>query len=53
VINQRLVRFLGSDGNHDRATDDVIGRVQAKGVASIGGATCRRMRVMCVWAADA
>jgi len=24
VINQGLVRFLGSDGNHDRATDPVL-----------------------------
>jgi hypothetical protein len=48
-----LVRFLGSDGNHDRATDDVIRRIQVKGVAWFGGATWRGMRVMrvsaCSW----
>jgi glutamate/tyrosine decarboxylase-like PLP-dependent enzyme len=53
IINQGLVRFLGSDGNNDRATDDVIRRIQAKGVAWFGGATWRGMRVMrvsvCNW----
>jgi glutamate/tyrosine decarboxylase-like PLP-dependent enzyme len=53
VINQGLVRFLAEDGNHDRQTDDVIKRVQAKGVAWFGGATWRGMRVMrisvCNW----
>jgi glutamate/tyrosine decarboxylase-like PLP-dependent enzyme len=53
VINQGLVRFLGSDGDHDRATDDDIRRIQAKGVAWFGGATWRGMRVMrvsvCNW----
>jgi glutamate/tyrosine decarboxylase-like PLP-dependent enzyme len=54
VINQGLVRFLAPDGNHDRQTDDVIRRIQAKGVAWFGGATWRGMRVMrisvCNWA---
>jgi len=54
IINQGLVRFLAQDGNHDRRTDDVIKRIQAKGVAWFGGATWRGMRVMrisvCNWA---
>ncbi len=53
VINQGLVRFLAADGDHDRATDAVIHRIQAKGVAWFGGATWRGMRVMrvsvCNW----
>jgi glutamate/tyrosine decarboxylase-like PLP-dependent enzyme len=53
VINQGLVRFLRSDGDHDRHTDDVIARIQRKGVAWFGGATWRGMRVMrvsvCNW----
>jgi len=53
VINQGLVRFLAADGNHDRATDDVIRRIQAKGVTWFGGATWRSIRVMrvsvCNW----
>lgn len=53
IINQGLVRFLAADGDHDRATDDVIRRVQASGVAWFGGATWRGMRVMrvsvCNW----
>jgi glutamate/tyrosine decarboxylase-like PLP-dependent enzyme len=54
IINQGLVRFLAPDCNHDRQTDDVIRRIQAKGVAWFGGATWRGMRVMrisvCNWA---
>ena len=46
IINQGLVRFLGKDCNHDRRTDEVIRRIQAKGVAWFGGATWRGMRVM-------
>jgi glutamate/tyrosine decarboxylase-like PLP-dependent enzyme len=53
VINQGLVRFLGPDGNHDRATDAVINAIQHKGVAWFGGATWNGMRVMrvsvCNW----
>jgi glutamate/tyrosine decarboxylase-like PLP-dependent enzyme len=53
VINQGLVRFLGRDGNHDRATDEVIARIQAGGVAWFGGATWNGRRVMrisvCNW----
>src|SRR6185312_15812137 len=53
IINQGLVRFLAGDGDHDRRTDDVIGRIQAKGVAWFGGVTWRGMRVMrisvCNW----
>ena len=51
--NQGLVRFMADDGDHDRATDDVIRRVQARGVAWFGGATWRGTRVMrvsvCNW----
>jgi glutamate/tyrosine decarboxylase-like PLP-dependent enzyme len=54
VINQGLVRFLSDTGDHDSFTDDVIGRIQAKGVAWFGGATWHGMRVMrvsfCNWA---
>ena len=46
IINQGLVRFLGRDGDHDRRTDEVIRRIQAKGVAWFGGTTWRGMRVM-------
>jgi glutamate/tyrosine decarboxylase-like PLP-dependent enzyme len=46
TINQGLVRFLGKDGGHDRMTDEVIARIQAKGVAWFGGATWRGIRVM-------
>ena len=53
VINQGLVRFLGPDGNHDRFTDQVIHRIQADGVAWVGGVTwCgqRAMRIsVCNW----
>ncbi len=53
IINQGLVRFLAADGDHDRATDDVIGRIQTKGVAWFGGATWHGRRVMrisvCNW----
>ncbi|HZS83474.1 MAG TPA: aminotransferase class V-fold PLP-dependent enzyme [Stellaceae bacterium] len=53
TINQGLVRFLSKDGDHDRTTDAVIRRIQAKGVAWFGGATWRGMRVMrvsvCNW----
>lgn len=53
IINQGLVRFLSADGQHDRQTDAVIGRIQAGGVAWFGGATWRGMRVMrisvCNW----
>ncbi len=53
VINQGLVRFLGTDGDHDRATDAVIRAIQQKGVAWFGGATWNGMRVMrvsvCNW----
>ncbi len=53
TINQGLVRFLSRGGNHDRQTDAVIGRIQAKGVAWFGGVTWQGMRVMrisvCNW----
>ena len=40
------MRFLGRDGDHDRRTDEVIRRIQAKGVSWFGGTTWRGMRVM-------
>jgi glutamate/tyrosine decarboxylase-like PLP-dependent enzyme len=46
VINQGLVRFLAENGDHDRATDEMIRRIQAAGVAWFGGATWHGMRVM-------
>ena len=46
VINQGLVRFLADDGDDDRRTDEVIGRIQALGEAWFGGATWRGRRVM-------
>lgn len=53
VINQGLVRFLAPGGDHDRATDDVIRRIQASGEAWFGGATWQGRRVMrvsvCNW----
>lgn len=53
IINQGLVRFMASDGNHDSATDEVIRRIQLDGVAWFGGATWEGMRVMrvsvCNW----
>jgi glutamate/tyrosine decarboxylase-like PLP-dependent enzyme len=53
VINQGLVRFLANDGDHDRRTERVIARIQAKGVAWFGGAMWRGKRVMrvsvCNW----
>ncbi|MGH7123510.1 MAG: pyridoxal phosphate-dependent decarboxylase family protein, partial [Stellaceae bacterium] len=53
TINQGLVRFLSRSGDHDRFTDEVIGRIQAQGVAWFGGVTWRGMRVMrisvCNW----
>jgi glutamate/tyrosine decarboxylase-like PLP-dependent enzyme len=54
VINQGLVRFLSDTRDYDSFTDDVIGRIQAKGIAWFGGATWHGMRVMrvsvCNWA---
>ena len=53
IINQGLVRFLAADGNHDRATDEVIRAIRLEGVAWFGGATWNSMRVMrvsvCNW----
>ena len=53
VINQGLVRFLWRGGNHDQFTDEVIRRIQSRGVAWFGGSTWRGMRVMrisvCNW----
>ena len=53
TINQGLVRFLSPNGDHDSFTDEVIGRIQAQGVAFFGGVTWRGIRVMrisvCNW----
>ena len=50
TINQGLVRFLADDGNHDRATDEVIGKIQAEGVAGSAarrGAACGSCAYRC------
>ncbi len=56
-INQGLVRFLSEDGNHDRRTDEIIERIQTKGVTWFGGTTWRNKRVMrvsvCNWRTSA
>jgi glutamate/tyrosine decarboxylase-like PLP-dependent enzyme len=56
-INQGLVRFLSADGNHDRRTETVIQRIQAKGIAWFGGTTWKNNRVMrisvCNWRTSA
>src|SRR4029077_8686256 len=53
TINQGLVRCWSRDGDRDGFPDEVIRRIQAKGVAWFGGATWRGMRVMrvsvCNW----
>ena len=46
IINQGLVRFLGSDGDHDARTDEVINRINEGGEAWFGPTTWRGMRVM-------
>ncbi len=46
IINQGLVRFLDSDGDHDKRTDEVINRINEDGVAWFGPTTWRGMRVM-------
>jgi glutamate/tyrosine decarboxylase-like PLP-dependent enzyme len=52
-INQGLVRFLASDGQHDRRTDEVIRAIQDSGHAWFGGTTWRGQRAMrisvCNW----
>lgn len=46
VINQGLVRFRDKSGDHDRRTDEVIGKIVASGEAFFGPSTWRGMRVM-------
>ncbi|MFI0467689.1 pyridoxal phosphate-dependent decarboxylase family protein [Saccharopolyspora sp. 5N102] len=46
VINQGLVRFLATDGDHDSHTDQVIGRIQRDGATWFGGTTWNGMRAM-------
>jgi len=46
VLNQVLVRFEGPDGDDDRATREVIARVQADGTCWAGGAVWRGRQVM-------
>jgi glutamate/tyrosine decarboxylase-like PLP-dependent enzyme len=45
-MNQGLVRFLGSDGNHDRRTDAVTEAIRAEGTAWFGATTWKGMRAM-------
>jgi glutamate/tyrosine decarboxylase-like PLP-dependent enzyme len=53
AFNQGLVRFLGSDGDHDRRTDEIIAAINATGEAYFGGVTWRGKRCMrvslCNW----
>ena len=53
VINQGLVRFLASDGDHDRRTDAVIAKLQDSGEVWFGGVTWKGKRAMrisvCNW----
>ena len=46
IINQGLVRFLDSDGNHDARTEVIINRINASGEAWFGPTTWNGMRVM-------
>jgi glutamate/tyrosine decarboxylase-like PLP-dependent enzyme len=46
VLNQVLVRFLATDGDHDRRTRQVIARVQADGTCWLGGAAWHGRAVM-------
>jgi glutamate/tyrosine decarboxylase-like PLP-dependent enzyme len=46
IINQGLVQFLGSDGDHDRRTEEVMAAVRASGIAWFGGTTFRGARAM-------
>ena len=46
VINQGIVRFTATDGNHDHRTDQVIERIQRSGVTWFGGSDWKGKRVM-------
>ncbi|MCW8924930.1 MAG: aminotransferase class V-fold PLP-dependent enzyme, partial [Xanthomonadales bacterium] len=46
VINQGLVRFIDSNGDHDARTDEVINRVNESGEAWFGPTVWKGMRVM-------
>ncbi len=46
IINQGLVRFLDSDGDHDTRTNEVINRINAGGEAWFGPTVWHGMRVM-------
>ncbi len=46
VINQGLVRFLATDGDHDTWTETVIERIREEGTAWFGGTDWNGMRVM-------
>ncbi len=46
VINQGLVRFLDSNGDHDERTDEVIKRINESGEAWFGPTVWHGMRVM-------
>ena len=53
VINQGLMRFLASDGDHDGRTDAVIAKLQDSGEVWFGGVTWKGKRAMrisvCNW----
>ncbi|MFT5139133.1 MAG: glutamate/tyrosine decarboxylase-like PLP-dependent enzyme [Lysobacterales bacterium] len=46
IINQGLIRFTDPDGDHDRRTDEVIGRINESGEAWFGASQFDGMRVM-------
>ncbi len=46
IINQGIVRFTATDGDHDRRTDEVIDRIQRSGIAWFGGSDFLGSRVM-------
>lgn len=46
IINQGLVRFLATDGNHDARTDQVIERIRDAGDVWFGGTDWHDIRAM-------
>ena len=56
VLNQVLVRFLGTDGDHDAHTRDVVRRVQQDGTCWMSGTTWQGQAAMRIsvsnWSTD-
>lgn len=46
VLNQVLVRFLDTDGDHDAHTDAIVDAVQSDGTCWLSGTTWQGMRAM-------